>query len=88
MSGLRDKLQAIDDHLGQWVKVSDSKYLDSHGNILYYNKKTNRLILDGTVVMLDENGSATLGSKFVAFECLHSDLYHLIKRPITKNKQR
>lgn len=87
MSGLRDKLDAVDEYLGEWVKVAEGRYINLLGYILFYNKKTNRLVLDDITIYLDENGSATLGSKIIAFEHLRGSTYHLTKRPLTKNKR-
>lgn len=87
MAGLREKLDAVDEHLGEWVKVAEGRYINLLGYILFYNKKTNRLVLGDITIYLDDNGSAQLGSKVIAFSHLRGSTYHLTKKPrLTKRR--
>ena len=83
MAGIADKLKAIDNALGEWYKVGEDRYINLEGEYLLYNKNTNRLLLNGILILLD-NGQAVLADKLIKFEHLRDKTYHLTKKPVFK----
>ena len=77
MIRVMNKLKAIEEHLGDWVKVGNVLYMDVNGRYITY--AGNKLSLNGTNVYLDEQGTALLINKEIKFTQIEKDVYRLTK---------
>ena len=83
MAGVGQKLRIIEEALGEWYKVDENRYVNLEGKYLLYNESTNRLLIDGVLIMM-EDGKAILNGKMVKFSHLREKTWGLSKRPIFK----
>jgi len=81
MSSIKEKLDAIDDALGQYVRVNASLFISVMGDQIIYTKATNRLSVNGVVLTLGDDGTATLSkNRKIEFKQMNDDTWHLAKR--------
>ena len=84
MSGIADKIRAVETHVGDWVRVGNILYMNETGKYATYSSKTNRLGLDGIHIYLDEKGGALIAGNKIRFREVDKDIWRLTKRRAKK----